>query len=153
MKVAEQLRKDQVFFRYLYLQAKWLFWIYRLFNRNFRGAVPHEFKYVPMPKSEVLSTFFRSLAVLDIEHPKQRGLTIRTLEALGAGRKLITTNGLVRNYDFFTEANILIIDRSRLSIDNSFFDSPYERIDPAVYDRYRLRTWICDVLGISPGQN
>ena len=40
-------------------------------------------------------------AVLDIEHPKQVGLTMRTFEVLASGRKLITTNRSIINHEFY----------------------------------------------------
>lgn len=52
-----------------------------------------------------------SNAVLDISHPNQTGLTLRSIETLGANRKLITTNEDIINYPFYNDAQIMIISR------------------------------------------
>ena len=67
-----------------------------------------------------------SRAILDIAHPLQTGLTMRTIEVLfGIGRKLITTNKDIINYDFYNENNILIINRENLEIPKSFFEKEF----------------------------
>lgn len=49
---------------------------------------------VPFPKAQVARLSRESLAVLDIPHPGQAGLTARTYEALLAGARLVTFNRL-----------------------------------------------------------
>ncbi|WNF57347.1 hypothetical protein [Pseudomonas sp. SG20052] len=133
---------------YLYLQAKWVFWVYLLLNRTFRGAKLSDFRFDPLTKSTVQSVFFSSKAILDIEHPKQTGLTMRTLETTGAKKKLITTNQNVKDYDFYLEQNICVIDRHSPSIPSSFFQTPYLDLDPEVYQRYRLEGWLDELLSV-----
>ena len=45
-----------------------------------------------MKINDIVSLYKESEVILDINHPGQNGLTMRTFEALGAGKKLITTN-------------------------------------------------------------
>lgn len=71
-------------FWYLYLQAKWVYWFYRFTNSGFRQSSITDFEFDSISKVEVQSVFDQSKVILDIEHPKQTGLTIRTLETLGA---------------------------------------------------------------------
>jgi len=133
---------------YLYLQAKWVFWVYLLFNRTFRGAKLSAFRFQSLTKSTVQEIFTSSKTILDIEHPKQTGLTMRTLETLGARKKLITTNQNVKDYDFYLEQNICVIDRKSPSIPESFLQTSYFDVDPAVYQRYRLEGWLDEILAV-----
>lgn len=133
---------------YLYLQAKWVFWVYLLFNRTFRGAKISEFSFDPLAKSSVQNVFVSSKAILDIEHPKQTGLTMRTLETLGAKKKLVTTNQNVKDYDFYLEQNICVIDRESPSIPDAFFQTSYLDVAPEVYQRYRLEGWLDEILSV-----
>ena len=130
---------------YLYLQAPWMYWMRRLFTRTVAGSRLGEFRFEPLSKSTVQRIFFSSKAILDIEHPNQRGLTMRTIETLGSCTKLITTNAAVRNYDFYNPSNICVIDRNDVQLDPSFLESSYEPVPLTIYQRYRLNQWVKDV--------
>lgn len=136
-------------FFYMYLQAKWVFWLYKVINPGFRGARPDDFKFASIAKQNVQDVFNASACILDIEHPKQSGLTMRTLETLGAEKKLITTNRDVRSYDFFDERNICVIDRQSPEIPAAFLTSPYVPVPPGIYGRYRLQGWMNEILEVT----
>lgn len=53
-----------------------------------------------IPYTEYLDILMHSNVVLDIAHPKQSGLTMRTIETLALGKKLLTTNKDVDHYSF-----------------------------------------------------
>ena len=131
---------------YLFLQANWVYWVYRAIKKGFRSAKLSEFRFDPLTKADVQEVFFGSVAVLDIEHPRQTGLTMRTLETLGARKKLITTNANVKSYDFFMDSNICVIDRSNPSIPSNFLATPYVDVAPDIYQRYRLEGWLDEIL-------
>jgi hypothetical protein len=134
------------FYRYLYLQAPWVFHSMRIVNPAFRGARREEFQFVPLDRGAVRNVFFRSRAILDIEHPRQTGLTIRTLETIGASRKLVTTNARVRAYDFYRPENICVLDRTAAAVPVEFLQQPYQPIASALYYRYSLSGWMDEVL-------
>ena len=138
---------------YLYLQAPWVYHAYRLGNKRMRQAHRDEFKFLPLSKPMVQAVFASSMAIVDIEHPKQRGLTMRTFETMGSHKKLITTNALVRGYDFFNESNICIINRADPRISKAFLQSPYIPIDTVLYQRYSIEGWVDEVLELKEGQD
>ena len=76
---------------HLYLQDKKLFYWNKITNSAFLKAHLHDFQYRALLKSEVLDLVKKSRIIIDIQHPRQVGLTMRTIEILGARRKLITT--------------------------------------------------------------
>ncbi|MDH1700767.1 hypothetical protein [Comamonas terrigena] len=145
-KVAQALGSDITAYWYLFLQAKWVYWVYKLINPGFRSAKMSDFRFDPLTKADAQQVFFASTAVLDIEHPQQTGLTMRTLETLGARRKLITTNGGVKAYDFFSAHNICVIDRDKPVVPAGFLETPYIDVNPVIYSRYRLEGWLDEIL-------
>lgn len=135
-------------FWYLFLQAKWVFWVYKLSNPAFRKARISDFDFSPLTKATVQEIFSNSKAVLDVEHPQQTGLTMRTLEALGAKKKLITTNVGVRDYDFFSPDNICVIDREFPGVPADFLYENYVDVSPEIYGKYRLEGWMDEILDV-----
>lgn len=134
-------------FWYLFLQAPWVFYAYKATNPVFRHARPEEFHYTPLARATVQDVFHRSRAILDIEHPRQAGLTMRSFETMGASKKLVTTNAGVRDYEFYDPANICVIDRRGACVPEEFLQTPYRPIAPEIYARYRLAGWVDELLG------
>lgn len=140
-KVLNQMKSKKIFI-YWFLQGRMLYLYYRLYNVNFRHSKMSDFNYKPLPTEDLVNYIAQSKVVLDIHSPHQSGLTMRTIETLGAKRKLITTNQDIVEYDFFNPSNILIIDRINPVINEDFFSRPYEQIDDAIYYKYSISGWI-----------
>ena len=67
---------------------------------------------------------------------------MRTIETLGAHKKLITTNIDIMNYDLYNPNNIAVIDRVKPVIKDSFLSTPFERIEQDILNNYSLIGWI-----------
>lgn len=141
------IRRGLTSYWYLYLQSPKLFFWNKLHNRAYRGARCKDFSYVPLSQAVVRQVIRRSRIVLDIQHPKQTGLTMRTIETLGAGRKLITTNVAIKDYDFYHPDNILVIDRERPEISDRFYQLEYRPVAAEVYDKYSIDGWLEEIFG------
>lgn len=133
-------------FWYLFLQAPWVQRYYALKSRAFARVPTSRFEYLPIAKAEVGRVFRQSRVILDIEHPMQRGLTMRTFETIGAGKKLVTTNAHVVDEEFFHPGRVLVIDRKKPRIDPAFFTTPAPPLDPLLRARYSLAGWLDDML-------
>ena len=133
-------------FWYLFLQAPWVRRYYALRSRAFARVPASSFRYQPIAKAEVGRVFRRSLAILDIEHPLQRGLTMRTFETIGAGKKLVTTNVHVVEEALYHPDRVLVIDRTQPRIDPAFFTTPVPVLDPVLRARYSLAGWLDEML-------
>ena len=131
---------------FLYLQSKFIYWFYKVFKNEFRNSKKDDFSFDKKPISEISKIESESRIILDIQHPKQTGLTMRTIEMLGMNKKLITTNESIKSYDFYDPNNIAIISRNNISLDMNFVKSPYKPLQKSVFERYSLNTWILDVL-------
>jgi hypothetical protein len=144
--IDQHLPPDSKKLWYLYLQAPWVFYAHKLSNPAFKTAKLDAFRFAPLTKKELQDVFFRSRAVLDIEHPFQSGLTMRTFEAMGASKKLVTTNARIREYDFYNSDNICVVDRSSAKIPQAFLDTPYLALTDTIYSKYKLQNWMDDLL-------
>lgn len=143
-KIAEIMKLRCYWF--MYLQSEFIYKFYKFTKREFKGTTKDNFDFEKMSASDISQVVDESRIILDVQHPKQTGLTMRTIEMLGMNKKLITTNIDVKNYDFYNPNNIAIIDRCNVKVDENFFNTPYQPVDEKIYERYSLRTWIMDVL-------
>lgn len=98
--------------------------------------------FSPISSNANVEQIRRSRVVLDVAHPSQSGLTMRTIELIGSKKKIITTNSDIVNYDFYNKNNILIIDRDKPILNKSFFETPYQKIDNSVIDYYQIDKWL-----------
>jgi hypothetical protein len=135
----------KTFHRFLYLQARWVFWVYKIINPSFRDAKSRDFSFKGIPKAEVDKIFDSSSVILDIEDPRQKGLTIRIFDALAAKKKVITTNNEIEKYKLFDSNNILVIDRKKCDIDLGFFDTPFSEYTSEISDTFSCSDWVEDV--------
>jgi hypothetical protein len=89
----------------------------------------------------------QSRAVIDIENSGQSGLTIRTIETLSMGVKLITTNKNIEKEDFYIPKNMIVLNREKPIINPAFIRSDFEPM-PKFYEKYSLRSWIKTLFGL-----
>jgi len=132
-------------FFYLYIPSLILFAFYFLTKKNFFKSRLSEFRFVPLTPAQTADYIKRSKAILDIQHPKQSGLTMRTIEVLGADKKLITTNVHIKEYDFYHPSNIMIVDRFHPNIDEKMLLEPYYPVSSEIKSRYRLENWVKEI--------
>lgn len=96
-------------------------------------------------KKKWLEKIRESNCILDIPYSGQNGLTIRTIEALGCGKKLVTTNEKVKDYDFYHPNNIYVMGQDCI-IDSEFMKSEYVELPQDIYQKYSLDTWAREIL-------
>lgn len=131
---------------YVYLQSRKLYLWNKLTNSSFKNIKIRDCNYVSLSKSNVISIIRDSKIIIDIQHPGQNGLTMRTIEMLGAERKLITTNISIEKYDFYRPENICIIDRNNPRIPSDFFNTSYVPLERDLYYKYSLDGWLTEIL-------
>lgn len=134
------------FYKFCYLQSKFIYYFYKLFKKEFRGTTKEEFDFNKMSSREIFNIVNKSRIILDIQHPKQKGLTMRTIEMIGMNKKIITTNSEIKKYDFYNENNICIIDLKNIVIPSEFIKKEYIMLSEELYYKYSLESWINDVL-------
>ena len=143
-RVSKQFTPSELYL-YLYLQAPWVYWWYKLSNISFRESSIKDFEFKPIGKIDLDRVFNNSHAVLDVEHPDQTGLTIRTFDAIVAGKKKITTNKTIQNYDFFEFGNICVIDRLQPEVPKKFFSKKFTPYSQSILKKYSVSGWVDEV--------
>lgn len=129
-------------FTWFYFPSKVSFYKLKMDNPKFRSAKIENFEFSPMSREKLLCYYAESRIQIDMQHPKQTGLTMRTIETLGAKKKLITTNPYVKEYDFYRPENILIVDRYNPVITKDFLDAPWVEIPEEIYKKYSISSWL-----------
>ncbi len=132
-------------FTFFYLQGKLIYFFKRFFDSTFKHFDYKKLSFKSLMTEEILELYNNSNVILDINHPNQNGLTMRTFEAIGAQKKLITTNKKIEKYDFYDSNNILIIDRDALNIDESFFKKKYKELPESIYESLSIEGWIKEI--------
>ncbi len=144
-KIIKQLDSKLIIKLFFYLNGKPLFLLKKIFDQNFRNVKYTDISFKSLSLQENCDLVKSSNIILDINHPKQIGLTMRTIETLGAQKKLITTNKDIRNYDFYNENNILIIDRENPVIPLQFIKSVYKVNTDFIINKYSLSGWMYEI--------
>ena len=129
-------------YTFYYSPSKSVFYFKKRFDKTFKTFDINKITFKSLQHSEIINLYKKSKAVLDINHPFQTGLTMRTFEALGAGRKLITTNAQVMDYPFFDPENILVIDRNNIVLNSAFFQTNFKAISNETLFLMSLDGWI-----------
>jgi hypothetical protein len=107
---------------------------------------PVESKYLTrldtvLDYSEMLTEIAQCKVLIEVQKEGQQGLTFRPFEALGMEKKLITNNPRIKEYDFYCEENICVVNPDNPTIPASFFSTPYKKINPAIKLKYHVDCW------------
>lgn len=128
-------------FIYYYLPSKIVYFYRKLKNPEFRKAKIKDFHFKPLFGKKFNNVYQTSTTVLDSPQGNQKGLTIRVIEALGAKKKLITTNKDVKNYDFYLPSNIYVYDGT-FDFSSPFFTENYAPVENRIYEKYSVENWL-----------
>jgi hypothetical protein len=116
-----------------------------LFQAILGGELRNNKKFLifkPVSARENFENIISAKATLDIAHVLQSGLTMRTIELLGAQRKIITTNEDIINYDFYDPQNVMIINRDNPQLDENFFLTEFKKTPSNILKKYSITEWI-----------
>lgn len=143
-----QLRAEGLaVFSYLYLNP-----LQFLYNKMtlpvFADAKPSEFQFSPLATGKHLDLLRSARAALDVNHSDQTGLTMRTIETMGARRKLITTNTEVMKYAFYHPSRVLVVEGAQIprGLVKQFLAIPQEPLDEATYELFGLQAWLTEIM-------
>lgn len=96
---------------------------------------------------DYITLLAKSRCTLDVPEKGQINITTRPIEALGTKTKIISTSRSIRDYDFYDENNILIIDDlEELNNISNWLNKPYVEVDENIVNTYRISKWAQDVL-------
>ena len=101
-----------------------------------------------LTQKELLDFYSNSQTIIDLIRDQQTGLSFRFFEALALNKKIITDNSNVKNYPFYSDDTIFILNEEN-TLNASFFEKPYLELDQAIYDKYTLKTWVITVFNLN----
>jgi hypothetical protein len=136
----------QKFYAYGFIPGKFMWFLRHLSNPNLWRHGEIKISTASIPYDQVNWVIQRAKAVVDIEHPKQRGLTMRSIETLLLGRKLVTTNAEIKSSDLFHESRVCVIDRMNPKVPAEFLKSSFLDIPQEIRKKYYLRGWLKDII-------
>ena len=130
---------------WFYFPGKILYYKMKIQNSYLRQIPVHTFHFKPMSKELLLQLYAGSRIIIDVQHPKQTGLTMRCIETLGAKRKLITTNYYIIEYEFYNPDNILVVDRNLPYVPEKVLNEPYRDTPKEIYESYSIKNWLSSI--------
>ena len=115
----------------------------------FRDGLFNFFKFAlfkDLSKKKIADIYSNSNAILDLSNIKQSGLSFRTIEALAAGKKIVTNNRNIIHYDFYRSEQIFIIESfSNINL-KIFLNKKYNPINKTILEKYSLSDWVNTIL-------
>ncbi|MGV3764002.1 hypothetical protein [Parapedobacter sp.] len=113
---------------------------------KFRKRKPR-FKFLDTSSTDLtygenLRYAFNSKILLDVPTTHHNGLSFRVFEAIGFGKKLITTNKAIKQYDFYHPDNILIWQGQSREVLTDFLNAPYMELATHIKESYSFNNWI-----------
>jgi hypothetical protein len=139
------LNNNLTCFCYYYMHGRLVYFYKKIFDNTFKEFKYSQLSFKALDINQIVKLYQQSKVILDINHPHQKGLTMRTFEAIGAKRKLITTNREISKYPFFDENNFLIIERNEINLNLDFFKGDYKELDTKLYDKFSLEGWLFNI--------
>lgn len=106
---------------------------------NFNVIVDDVNNYIPYTK--VREDISKSKAILEINKDNQDGFTLRVLESLFYGKKLITNNKSIRNSIIYNKDNVFIIGEDNIDELKEFINKPYNHNVDKYKNDYELDAW------------
>ena len=91
---------------------------------------------------ENIKNILVSKCIVDINQKGQSGITLRPLEALFLGRKLLTNNKEILYSDFYNSNNIFVWGESELNLLPDFVTKEMENVSNEVYNKYEINNWL-----------
>ncbi len=95
----------------------------------------------PLSYLDFLRLEMQGKAILDWTVSENAGLSLRVMEALFFGKKLVTNNRHIREYDFYHPDNIFVIGTDELGGMKEFLERPLKKTDEMLADKYAFPNW------------
>ncbi len=99
-------KQGLMFASYIYL-PRLVYWRKKISGEKLKRNDVH---FRPISRKDYYEAIKKAKIVLDIHSPTQTGATIRTVETLSLGRKLVSTNFMLKNESFYSPENICLWD-------------------------------------------
>lgn len=106
-------------------------------------------QFKTLTSEEVNHIYNTSKCVFDYKSPFQTGLTMRSIEAIGNGCKLITNNEFIKSEKLYCKENVWIYNEKKMDIPLDFVCSPYKKLSDELYEYYSIDGWIKEIFSLT----
>lgn len=96
----------------------------------------------PIPYSEVVELIVKSRSILNVTMEGQEGMTMRDMESMFFGVKLLTTNKNVINFDMYFPENVFIVDGLNINGLPTFLKKEMVKVPDNVKKRHTIEHYI-----------
>jgi len=100
----------------------------------------------PLSYEDFNNVLLKSRAVMDIELRSQAGLTMRSVETLLSGKKLVTTNASILDFPLYDPSRVLLVDRKNPKIDQNFWMTKFKPLSPAEKNQFLIENWFKELV-------
>lgn len=134
-------------FKYhLYVKSSLTYLFFKIKNPKLHLQKKY-FSFYPMKENDKINNILSSTCILDIPFNEQAGLTMRVLEALVLGKKIITTNTAIKQYEFYDPARIAVItDNDFSSVNESFLNGSILKSEFDFDNNFSVDNWIKNIV-------
>lgn len=94
-----------------------------------------------IPYAQNIDNIKKARCIIDIVQEGQEGITLRPLEAIAYGKKLLTNNKNIKQHDFYSPKNIFILGEDNFHDIDQFINSPQLSLPPTVTTKYDIASW------------
>lgn len=110
------------------------------------GHRPWDVTLRSIPQSDFINMIETSTTVFDFANHRQAGYTMRTIENLCAGKKIITANPLIKSEDFYSADRMHVFQDMDFSGIREFLNYPLQ--DPnQKFEKFHLKNFVRTLLG------
>lgn len=95
-----------------------------------------------VPYSQNIENIKKARCIIEIVQEGQSGMTLRPLEAIAFGKKLISNNKALQKMDFYHPQNILITGVDDINRITDFLINPFVLINKDILQKYDINFWI-----------
>lgn len=135
IKEIEKIISNAGFCSYIHITPDYSF--FKTLHKDYQDKIPY---------SRYLEIVASSRCIIDFVQKGQVGTTMRTMEAIFNGKKLISNNQNLKDYDFYNPNNIFIVTKDNLNDIPDFLKSPFIPIDENILSRYTLKNCIREMI-------
>lgn len=125
-----------------YLKISPVVWL-RLLRQ---GILPRDVRFVDISQAQMTNLIETAAAMFDFANHEQSGFTMRTMESLCAGKKIITNNPFIRDAPFYTEDRIHVFSGSDFGDVTGFLRRPLTDPD-ARFSEHHIQRFVQHLLG------
>ncbi|PQA59601.1 hypothetical protein [Siphonobacter curvatus] len=103
-----------------------------------------------VPYEEQLRLIKNTEIILDFKMDAHAGFSFRIFDGINWQKKVITTNDLVVEEDFYHPNNFFVLTETNEVELDAFLILPYVPLDPAIREKYSFKSWLQRVIDYVP---